>query len=177
MSEWSDSKVRTLPTRLTCQTLLNPKGNLLLGFLLLRKRGTLYFYLPYLFIYVDFASLVEDSTLLIRWELSEFWHGLYWKGSLSDIILDFKAMAPHFWGLAVFRRFSRIWLLATLWFVCQAPLSRGFSKQEYWSGLPCPPSGDLPDPRIESLSLASPGRQVLYHLSHLGSAGIHEILN
>jgi len=31
----------------------------------------------------------------------------------------------------------------------------GFSKQEYWSGLPCPPLGDLPDPRIESSSLMS----------------------
>ena len=32
---------------------------------------------------------------------------------------------------------------------CQAPLSMGFSRQEYWGGLPCPPSGDLPDPGIE----------------------------
>ena len=31
----------------------------------------------------------------------------------------------------------------------QAPLSMGFSRQEYWSGLPCPPTGDLPDPGIE----------------------------
>ena len=31
----------------------------------------------------------------------------------------------------------------------QAPLSKGFSSQEYWSGLPCPPPGDLPDPGIE----------------------------
>ena len=31
----------------------------------------------------------------------------------------------------------------------QAPLSVGFSRQEYWSGLPCPPPGDLPDPGIE----------------------------
>ena len=31
-----------------------------------------------------------------------------------------------------------------------------FSRQEYWSGLPFPPSGDLPDPRIEVTSLASP---------------------
>ena len=38
----------------------------------------------------------------------------------------------------------------------QAPLSRGFSRQEYWSGLPCPPPGDLPDPGIESMSLTSP---------------------
>ena len=32
----------------------------------------------------------------------------------------------------------------------------GFSRQDYWSGLPCPPSGDLPDPRIEPESLTSP---------------------
>ena len=32
---------------------------------------------------------------------------------------------------------------------CQASLSMGFSRQEYWSGLPCPPPGDLPDPGIE----------------------------
>jgi len=44
----------------------------------------------------------------------------------------------------------------TLWpVVCQASLSMGFSWQEYWSGLPCPPSGDLLDPGIEPASVAS----------------------
>ena len=38
----------------------------------------------------------------------------------------------------------------------QAPLSMGFSRQEYWSGLPFPPSGDLLDPAIEPASLSSP---------------------
>ena len=38
----------------------------------------------------------------------------------------------------------------------QAPLSVGFSRQDYWSGLPCPPAGDLPDPGIEPLSLSAP---------------------
>ena len=38
----------------------------------------------------------------------------------------------------------------------QAPLSKIFSRQEYWSGFPCPPPGDLPDPRIKPKSLASP---------------------
>ena len=39
----------------------------------------------------------------------------------------------------------------------------GFSRQEYWSGLPCPPPGDLADPRIKPISLVSCiGRQVLY---------------
>ena len=40
--------------------------------------------------------------------------------------------------------------------VCQAPLSMGFSWQEYRSRLPCPPAGDLPDPGIKPMSLMSP---------------------
>ena len=45
----------------------------------------------------------------------------------------------------------------TLWtVVCQAPLSMGFSRQEYWSGLPCPPPGDLPNLGIKLESLMSP---------------------
>ena len=44
---------------------------------------------------------------------------------------------------------------ATPWTVaCQAPLSMGFSRQEYWSGLPFPSPGDLPDPGIKPRSLA-----------------------
>ena len=54
-------------------------------------------------------------------------------------------------------RFSRVQLFATPWTVAfQVPLSMGFSRQEYWSGLPCPPPGDLPDPGIEPVSLPSP---------------------
>ena len=37
----------------------------------------------------------------------------------------------------------------------QTPLSMGFSRQEYWSGLPCPPPGHLPDPGMEPMSLVS----------------------
>ena len=45
----------------------------------------------------------------------------------------------------------------TPWTVApQAPLSMGFSRQEYWSGLPVPPPGDLPNPGIEPTSLRSP---------------------
>ena len=52
---------------------------------------------------------------------------------------------------------SRVQVFAAPWPVArQAPLSMGFSRQEYWSGLPFPPLGDLPNPGIESLSLASP---------------------
>ena len=53
--------------------------------------------------------------------------------------------------------FSRVQLCATLWTVArQAPLSTGFSREEYWSGLPFPPPGDLPDPGIEPTSLMFP---------------------
>ena len=49
---------------------------------------------------------------------------------------------------------SRLFL--TPWIVaCQAPLSMGFSKQEYWSGLSCPPPGDLPNTGIKPVSLVS----------------------
>ena len=45
----------------------------------------------------------------------------------------------------------------TLWTGAQqAPLSMGFSRQEYWSGLPFPSPGDLPNPRTEPKSLRSP---------------------
>ena len=42
---------------------------------------------------------------------------------------------------------------------CQAPLFMGFSKQEYWSGFPCPPPGDLSDPRIKPTSAMFPAVQ------------------
>ena len=52
---------------------------------------------------------------------------------------------------------SRVRLFVTPWVVaCQAPLSMGFSRQEYWSGLPYPPQRDLLDPGIEPPSLTSP---------------------
>ena len=50
-------------------------------------------------------------------------------------------------------------LFVTPWTAaCQAPLSLGFSRQEYWSGLLCSPPGDIPDPGIELMSPALAGR-------------------
>ena len=113
--------------------------------------------------------------------------------------------ASHLWTFGgsllcetcVLSHFSHVWLCATQWTVAlQAPLSMGFSRQEYWSGLPCPPPGDLPDSGIKPTcltSLALAGRffttsttwetfltqgsnsglphcrQTLYPLSHQGS--------
>ena len=60
-------------------------------------------------------------------------------------------------GASVLSRFSHVRLCGTSWTVArQALLSMGFSRQEYWSGLPFAPLGDLPDPGIEPESLASP---------------------
>ena len=77
-------------------------------------------------------------------------------------------------GVCMLSRFSHVPLFETLWTVAhQAPLSRGFSRQEYWSRLPCPPPGDLSDPGIE---LASPVAPALLadslSLSHQGSPGV-----
>ena len=55
------------------------------------------------------------------------------------------------------RSLSHVQLFVTAWIVAyQALLSMGFSRQEYWSGLPFPHSGDLMDPEIEPRSSASP---------------------
>ena len=52
-------------------------------------------------------------------------------------------------------------LLVTPWTIaCQDPLSMGFSRQEYWSGLPLPSPKDLPDPGVESGSPVSTGRSL-----------------
>ena len=54
-------------------------------------------------------------------------------------------------------RFSRVQLFTTLWTVTrQAPLSMQFSRQGYWSGLPCPPPGDLLNPGIKPTSPMPP---------------------
>ena len=67
------------------------------------------------------------------------------------------ALTHKHWMCCVLRCFNRVPPFATLWTVARpAPLSIGFSRQEYWSGCPCPPPGDLPDTDIKTVSLMSP---------------------
>ena len=74
----------------------------------------------------------------------------------ESMITDAKCLAQCV-CVCVLTRFSRVWLFVIPWTVDhQAPLSMGFSRQEYWSGLPYPPQGDLPNPGIEPASLMSP---------------------
>ena len=70
---------------------------------------------------------------------------------------------------------SHVRLFATPWTAAyQAPPSMGFSRQEYWSGLPCPSPGDLPDPGIkprssalqaDTLPLEPPGKPIIRRVS------------
>ena len=59
----------------------------------------------------------------------------------------------NFQSLSCVRLFANPWIAAR-----QAPLSMKFPRQEYWSGLPFPSPGDLPNPGIELMSLALAGR-------------------
>ena len=77
--------------------------------------------------------------------------------SLLSILLDFQTPRQIYFSkclihtyIYVLTHFSRVQLFVTLWTVaCQASLSLGFSRQEYWSGLPFPPPEDLPNPGTE----------------------------
>ena len=63
------------------------------------------------------------------------------------------------WWLIILNTFvcMHVLFFVTLWTIAhQAPLSTGFSRQEHWSRLPCPPPGDLPDSGIKSTSLGAP---------------------
>ena len=70
---------------------------------------------------------------------------------------------------------SHVRLLATPWAAAyQAPLSMGFSRQEYWSGLPLPSPGDLPDLGIEPVSPALQVNSLLLSFQKLLREGINQ---
>ena len=86
--------------------------------------------------------------------------------------MKFQLMLLH---TCVLSRFSCVQLFATLRTVAhQAPLSMGFSRREYWSGLSFPSPGDLPNPVIEARSPHC--RQILYLLSHQGKLMLLDLL-
>ena len=75
-----------------------------------------------------------DSSLVSRWVVSF---------EENDFFTPFVCVQ----SISCVRFFATPWTVA-----CQAPLSMGFSRQEYWSGLPFPSPGDLPDPGIDPRS-------------------------
>ena len=121
------------------------------------------------------CSLSNDYLGLISFRIDWFdffaIHGilkrLLWHHSLKASVLwcwaFFMVQLSHLY-MVVVKWLSRVWLFATSW-----TSSMGFSRQEYWSGLPFPSPGDLPDPGIEpgspalgedALTSESPGKPI-----------------
>ena len=100
------------------------------------------------------SSQPRDQTYVSLIGRQNLYHWATWGALYTFIIMQIKSESSTYLLLSYF---SRVWFFATLWTIgCQVPLSLGFSRQEYWSGLPCVPPGDLPDPGIEPTSLMSP---------------------
>ena len=112
----------------------------------------------------------ELSERLFPWLASSDWFKWNFPFICEDInFFIFIKEVSHV--CTVLSCFSHVWLFAPLWTVAQqAPLSMGFSRQEYWSGLPCPPPDILPTQgsnpgllcllhwQVGSLPLAPPGK-------------------
>ena len=118
---------------------------------------------------IDGKRCVIKLLLLSRWQLMMAWSKVEFLNLSTIDILDWIILCygecPVHWQMfgsiygyaCMLGHFSHVQLCGTLWTIaCQGPLSMGFSTQEYWSGLPCPSPGDLPDPGIEPVSLMFP---------------------
>ena len=106
---------------------------------------------------IPFCFARSSSSMKLSFEMPySLWtkdHLLLRNIYLISLFLSHKRMLH----VCMLSCFSCVQLFVTLWtIVCQAPLSMGFSRQEYWSGLPRPPPGDIPNPGIEPMSLMSP---------------------
>ena len=112
-------------------------------------------------------TIAHQALLPMQFSRQEYWSGLLFpsSGDLPDPrieprspVLQAGSLPSEPPGKSVNLRsevksLSHVQLFATPWTVAyQAPRSMEFSRQEYWSGLPFPSSGDLPDPRIEPAS-------------------------
>ena len=86
-----------------------------------------------------------------------FWSASHWLLMIPHCLLEMRPSLPFFNTTVLV--LSHVWLFTTPRTVAHAPLSLGFSRQEYWSGLPVPPLGDLPNPGIEPAFPVSPALQ------------------
>ena len=85
------------------------------------------------------------------------WYSHLFKSSLGDSNIQPGLRTSELEHACILSCFSCVQLFATLWAIAhQAPMSMGFSMQEYLNGFPCPPPGDFPNPGIEPTSLMSP---------------------
>ena len=106
------------------------------------------------------------------WKQGLQWKPLKWSSVYTNVTKEDLCLEMWRWWPNDLRTPSCVWFFATPWTVThQAPLSMGFSRQEYWSGLPCPPP-DLPDPgtkprspvlRVDSLPLSHQGSLAMWY--------------
>ena len=125
--------------------------------------------------YLDVLKKMKQNLKLMK--LKEKWEGKCHNHIPLDYLTskvdqsDSQNRRGHCWSwcsLVRAKSLSHIRLFVTPWTVAhQAPLSMGFSRQEYWSGLPCPPPGNLLDPETEPMSPAL--QEDSLPLSHQGS--------
>ena len=166
MFSFPDSK-SSLHSLANCSTLLSSKPVISVGVLLIP-----------LFLWEYFPLLLLRSFLRVYWAYLVSpgcfpYFKVSWLISSLNYIYNVNFPLPcniiyRFWRLgcgasmgrgilysACAQLFSHVWLFTTPWTVAhQAPLSMEFSRQEYWSGLPVPSPGDLPDPGIKPRSPA-----------------------
>ena len=105
---------------------------------------------PFILLLIHITTQVELKRIMLRQQKPiSFFTGLSSRKPKSLLAEIRAALVPMFiWSVASNS--------ATPGIAHQAPLSIVFPRQEHWSGLPFPPPGDLPDPGIEPMSLASP---------------------
>ena len=111
----------------------------------------------------DQASAFKKETMIYM-----YWHG---KKCLRKISKCKNWLQDTIYDMLHASFFRHVRLFVTLWTVAhRAPLSMGFPRQEYWSGLLCSPRGDRPNPGIKLVSLCLLHcRWILYPLSYLVS--------
>ena len=113
-----------------------------------------------LFVVFDFIICVLPTgyCLLRHWD--EYFTILKWFLSRQNITKVFNTLKWFSFSTRecmCAQSLSRFWLFATLWtLACHSPLSMGFSRQEYWSGLQFPTPGSFSNLGIEPTSLTSP---------------------
>ena len=103
------------------------------------------------------------SIFLFHWSFLFFFLCCFLLGSRGSLTLISITLRGYAGLASVLSCFSHVQLFVTPWTVAlQDPQSLGFSRQEYWSGLPCPPPRDLPNPWMEPASFMSPARAGMF---------------
>ena len=106
------------------------------------------------------------------WQIKIFFEQIFIQKTNPSLNIEAKIAFSYMCMLSCFSNFQ---LFATLWTVaCQAPLSRGFCRQKYWSGLSFPLPGESSWPRDQTCiyHIFCIGRQVLYHVTTYMSSSL-----